>query len=162
MNIRTIEQIQGTERDVQFTGGNSLRLILESDNMGFAFMKTMIPKGEPHHWHYPEHLEACFCIKGNGILTDIESGNKHQIVPDTMYILDKHDDHLFQALEDTILISVFNPPLSGKETHDKDGCYHLSNTANKSMAEKIVSALSGVKNDYDAIEIVQNILNFKK
>lgn len=159
MIIRNIEQIKGTERDVKFTGGNSLRLILESDNMGFAFMKTIIPKGEPNHWHYPNHLEACFCLAGKGILTNLDTNEQHEIGVDTIYILDKHDDHTFQALEDTILISVFNPPLSGKESHDENGHYQLSKTANRSLAEKIVKSLECCKNDYDAIDTVQTILN---
>jgi L-ectoine synthase len=45
------------------------------------------------------------------------------IVPDTCYILDQHDDHLFEALEDTVLISVFNPPIIGGEVHREDGSY---------------------------------------
>src|SRR4051812_21897227 len=98
--VRTLE-LEGTKRDVQFTGGNSLRILLESDNMGFAMMKTMIPKGGPHHWHYQNHLEACYCVRGSGILTNLETGLKHMITPDVTYVLDKHDDHTFEALEDT-------------------------------------------------------------
>ena len=58
MKITKIKDIQGTERDVKFTGGNSVRFVLESDNVGFAMMKTIIPKGGPHVWHYPEHKEV--------------------------------------------------------------------------------------------------------
>ena len=121
--VRTIE-LEGTERDVQFTGGRSKRILLEKDNMGFAMMKTVIPKGGPHHWHYQHHLEACYCVKGRGELTDLTTGIKHLITPDVTYVLDNHDDHTFEALEDTILISIFNPPLKGKEKHDENGIYH--------------------------------------
>jgi L-ectoine synthase len=121
MKIKRINQID----PVQFTGGLSFRAILASDNMGFAMMKTVIPKGEPHHWHYPNHLEACYCIKGKGELVDLKTGIKHLITSDVIYVLDKHDDHTFQALEDTVLVSVFNPPLVGKETHDKNGVYAI-------------------------------------
>lgn len=159
MKVTTIKDIEGTERDVLFTGGNSLRLILESDNMGFALMKTIVPAGAPNHWHYPNHLEACFCIEGRGVLTNLDTHEEHIIEPDTVYVLDKHDNHTFQAIDDCVLISVFNPPLSGKETHDKNGCYSLSATANKALAKKIVESLECCKNDYDAIDIVQTILN---
>ena len=162
MKIRTIKQIENTSRDVNFTGGNSLRLILESDNMGFAFMKTIIPKGQPNFWHYPNHMEACFCIQGKGILTNIETGEKFNIEVDTIYILDKHERHTFQALEDVVLISVFNPPLSGNESHDKHGCYPLSKTSNRCMAQNIVNQLKKVRNDYDVVDLVQDILNLKK
>lgn len=162
MKIRTIKEIENTEKDVAFTGGNSLRLILENDNMGFAFMKTIIPKGGPYFWHYPNHMEACFCISGNGVLTNIETNETHSIAVDTIYILDKHERHLFEAITDVVLISVFNPPLSGNESHDKNGNYPLSATANKELAKKIIANLQGVSNDFDAIEIVQDILNYKK
>ena len=159
MKIKKISEIVGTERDVLFTGGNSLRLLLEKDGLGFSFHKTMIPKSKPHHWHYPYHLEACFCIAGHGVITDLASGDKHEILPDTMYVLDNHDDHTFEAFEDTVLISVFNPPIVGGEKHDANGNYPKNTHNNSDKAAEIVKALNGVKNDYDAIDIVQSILN---
>lgn len=119
MKIKRINQID----PVQFTGGLSFRALLESDRMGFSIMKTVIPKGGPYHWHYVNHLEACYCIKGKGEIKDLKTGFKALIVTDTVYVLDNHDDHTFEALEDTVLISVFNPPLVGNETHDKNGHY---------------------------------------
>lgn len=119
MKVKRINQIEG----VQFTGGVSFRALLEKDNMGFSVMKTMIPKGGPHHWHYVNHLEACYCIKGRGILRDLATGEAHFITPDVVYVLDNHDDHTFEALTDVILISIFNPPLKGNEKHDENGHY---------------------------------------
>lgn len=122
MKIVRINQLDG----VQFTGGVSYRALLEKDNMGFSVMKTVIPKGGPHHWHYINHLEACYCIKGKGELIDLKTGIKHLITPDVVYVLNDHDDHTFEALEDTVLISIFNPPLKGQEKHNKDGVYAIS------------------------------------
>lgn len=119
MKIVRVNELEG----VKFVGGVSFRAILEKDNMGFAMMKTVVPKGGPHHWHYTNHLEACYCIKGKGELTNLDTGIKVLIVPDMVYMLDNHDNHLFEALEDTILISIFNPPLKGNETHKADGSY---------------------------------------
>lgn len=131
MRILTIKEIEGTERDVDFTGGNSQRLVLESDGLGFAFMKTNIKKGGPYHWHYPDHLEACYCLSGKGILRSLDTGEEFIIEPETIYMLDKHDNHTFEALTDVVLTSVFNPPLTGKETHDEDGKYKLSQDKSK-------------------------------
>lgn len=119
MFIKRANQIE----PVEFTGGLSIRMLTESDKMGFTVCKTVIPKGGPHHWHYQNHLEACYCIKGEGIITDLATGNKHLILPDIMYVLNSHDDHTFEAIKDTILISIFNPPLTGKEKHDQHGNY---------------------------------------
>jgi L-ectoine synthase len=122
MKIKRINQIE----PVEFTGGLSFRAVLASDNMGFAMMKTVIPTGGPHHWHYTNHLEACYCIKGKGVLTNLTTGEKHLILPDVVYVLDKHDDHTFEAITDVVLISVFNPPLTGKEKHNAQGVYEAN------------------------------------
>jgi len=121
MKIKKINKING----VKFTGGISFRVLTKIDNMGFTLCKTVIPKGGPHHWHYQNHLEACYCIKGIGEIIDLKNGKKHLIKPETIYVLDNYDDHTFEAIEDTILISIFNPPLTGKEKHDKNGNYTI-------------------------------------
>ena len=123
MRTISIKEIEGTERDVKFTGGNSLRLLIKEDGLGYAFMKTIIPKGGPHHWHYKNHKETCYCIYGTGVLTNLKTKEQHYIEPGTMYILDEHEDHTFEALQDLALISVFTPALVGDETHDENGVY---------------------------------------
>jgi len=104
----------------------SARYLLESDRMGFSITRTLIPVGNPHIWHYKNHLEACFCVSGKGTLADMQSGDVYEIEPGTLYALDKHDKHMFMAIEDTVLICVFNPPLTGEELHDKDRSYPIA------------------------------------
>jgi L-ectoine synthase len=125
MKTRTIKEIEGTERDVEFKEGRSLRVLLEKDNMGFSLHKTLIRKNEIGHWHYKNHQEACFCVSGYGKLTNLTTGQVFEIKPDTTYILDEYDDHTFEALTDVVLISVFNPPCTGSEVHKEDGSYEL-------------------------------------
>lgn len=125
MFTRTIKEIENTDRDIDCPKGGfkSLRLLLEKDNMGFSVHKTIIPKGEPQNWHYKNHQEACYCIDGYGILTDLKTGEVYEIEKDTIYVLDNYDNHTFQAITDVVLISVFNPPIVGDETHQADGSY---------------------------------------
>jgi len=127
MNVKDIESVRLNEPDRCVTGKGfeSIRLILERDLMGFSLHKTIIPKGGPHHWHYINHLEACYCIKGIGRLTNLATGEVYLIQPDSIYILDDHDDHTFEAIEDVELISVFNPPVKGNEVHNSDGSYTI-------------------------------------
>jgi len=101
----------------------SNRILLESDGMGYTMTKTLIKAGEKHFWHYKNHLESCYCIKGKGELTNKITGEVFIIEVDSTYVLDKHDPHYFQAFEDVTLICVFNPPLEGKEIHDDNGSY---------------------------------------
>ena len=98
MKVIHTESLKGTEREVFGKGFVSMRILLEKDRMGFSLHKTIIPKGDKEHWHYKHHLEACNCVYGYGILTDLETGDKHEIRPDTTYVLDNHDNHTFQAL----------------------------------------------------------------
>lgn len=125
------ESIEGTELDVHCPKGGfrSLRMMLADAGMGFSVHKTLIPAGKPQEWHYKNHLEACYCIAGSGRLTSLETGDTYEIVPDTMYVLDRHDRHTFQAFEDVVLISIFNPPCTGTEVHRADGSYAPAETA---------------------------------
>jgi len=116
MIVRTLREIAGTERDVNWGNGQSRRLLVESDGMGFAFMETLLLAGTDVHVEYKNHLEACHCIEGEGEISD-EEGNTYAIVPGTLYALDKHDAHRLRAFTDLRLISVFNPPIKGNEKH---------------------------------------------
>lgn len=121
--IRTSELVQ--ERIVSCPKGGfvSNRILLQSDGMGYGLTKTVIPVGERQFWHYKNHLESCYCISGKGLLTNAETGEYWAIEADTTYVLDKHDAHYFEALEEVTLICVFNPPLTGSEVHQADGSY---------------------------------------
>lgn len=126
MKIVKARELKGTQRDVDCPKGGfkSLRILLEEDGMGFTVTQTYVPSGMgPQRWHYKNHFESCTCISGRGILTDMATGNEFEILPGTTYALDKHDEHLFLALEDTVLLCVFNPPLRGREVHKEDGSY---------------------------------------
>ena len=125
----------------------SNRILLASDNMGFGLTKTVIPSGEKQYWHYKNHLEACYCISGDAEIED-KDGNVFPIKPDTTYALDKNDPHFFTAIEDTVLLCVFNPPLQGAEVHDEDGSYSAP-WASPVYAVKSVPIEQVTANDYN-------------
>lgn len=128
MNVIRNSDVAGTAREVHCPQGAfvSFRYLLAQDGMGFSLHRTEIPKGGPHHWHYKNHLEACYCVSGKGWLVNLKTRERFYIKPGTLYALDSNDDHTFEALEDVVLISVFNPPITGKETHQADGSYKAS------------------------------------
>jgi L-ectoine synthase len=74
--------------------------------------------GKESHQEYRNHLEACFCISGTGEIEDAR-GNIFAIEPGLIYALDKHDRHYLRSgkVEPLVLISVFNPALTGTEVH---------------------------------------------
>lgn len=126
MIVRNIKEIIGTERDVKGEGWISRRLLLKKDGMGFSFHETIIPAGATLRLWYKKHLEAVYCVAGNGSIEDLGTGETHTIEDGVLYALNNHDRHILRGgSEDMRLICVFNPPVTGRETHDSDGSYEL-------------------------------------
>jgi len=152
MKIVKVSDIENTERQVECPKGGftSNRILLESDGMGYTMTKTVIPVNGKQHWHYKNHLESCYCVSGRGEVTDAKTGETFLVEPDTTYVLDKHDEHYFEAFEEIVLICVFNPPLTGREVHQEDGSYS-ENTEYKSPVYdvKSVPIESVTANDYN-------------
>jgi len=118
MFVRKLDDIIGTERDVNWGNGQSRRLLIEKDGMGFAFLDTIVNAGTDLLIQYKNHLESVYCIEGRGIITDESNGQEYAIEPGVMYVLNEHDLHRLRAFEDLRLMCVFNPPLKGDEKHD--------------------------------------------
>ena len=127
MIVRNLAEANQTNRRIVSPDGNweSTRLLLKDDNMGFSFHITTIYKGADFQMHYQNHLESVYCMSGRGEVESLESGDVHPIEPGTVYILDKHDKHILRATEEMTMACVFNPPLNGKEVHNKEGAYEL-------------------------------------
>lgn len=131
MIIRSLDDVKNTENEVVDENWISRRLLLRKDGMGFSLHDTTIKRGTETFIWYKNHLEACFCIEGEGEIEALdEEGNKkgevYSIKPGTVYALNGHEKHLLRATTaDMRLICVFNPPVTGKEVHDENGVYPL-------------------------------------
>lgn len=125
MIVRQLTDLVGTERDVAAETWSSRRFLLASDGMGFSLHDTVLHAGTETTMWYRNHVEAVYCIEGEGELVDRETGDVHRIQPGTMYALDQHDRHIVRATTDLRMVCVFNPPCTGREVHDEDGAYPL-------------------------------------
>ncbi len=126
MKIVDVKNIINSEREVSGPGWVSRRMLLQKDNMGFSMHETIIPAGSVLHLHYKNHLEAVYCVAGNGNIEDLKTNETHEIHNGILYALDNNDKHILRGgTEDMRLICVFNPPITGDEKHDKDGSYEL-------------------------------------
>jgi L-ectoine synthase len=127
MIVRQLSEADKTSRRIVSPDGNweSTRLLLKNDNMGFSFHVTTIYEGADFQMHYQNHLEAVYCISGEGEVETLADNKKHPIKPGTIYVLDKHDKHILRAFKELKLACVFNPPLNGKEVHNAEGAYAL-------------------------------------
>jgi L-ectoine synthase len=122
MIVRKLSETEGTARHVDWGNGTSARLLVAGDGMGFALCHTVVRAGTETRLRYDNHLEACYCIAGTGRVA-LPGGEYWKIAPGTLYALDAHDDHILRADPDAdlVLVSVFNPPLTGAETHNLSG-----------------------------------------
>lgn len=125
MIVRTLDDIVGSERDVAAPTWSSRRLVLANDRVGFSLHDTIIHAGTETTMWYRNHIEAVYCIEGDGTLEDVATGEVHEISAGTMYLLNEHDKHVLRARSQMRMICVFNPPCTGRETHDADGVYPL-------------------------------------
>ena len=117
MIVRKLEELLGTDREVDAANWTSRRFLLKSDGMGFSMHDTVIRAGTETFIWYAHHLEAVYCIEGEGEVYPIEAG--------TIYALDGHEKHYLRAHTQMRMVCVFNPPLTGKEVHDEKGVYPL-------------------------------------
>lgn len=125
MIVRRLKEIIGTENDIKADTWASRRLLLKRDKMGFSLHDTIIYAGTQTYIWYKNHLEAVYCVAGEGEIETIEDGKVYPIKDGMMYALNNHDKHYLRAKTDLRLICVFNPPLTGQEVHDEEGVYPL-------------------------------------
>lgn len=131
MIVRTIENIKGTEAEVTTPNWVSRRLLLKKDGMGFSFHETIISAHTETPMQYLNHLEAVYCIEGEGEVETVEDGKVYPIRPGTIYALDQHDRHILRAKTQMRMACVFNPPCTGREVHGEDGAYPLEEAYEK-------------------------------
>jgi len=112
-------------RNVEGDGWDSSRLLLKKDGVGFSFHVTTLYEGVDNQFWYKNHYEAVYVLSGEGWIKDLGTGETHELKPGTLYVLNEHDRHIVHANKEMKVACVFNPPVSGKETHDEDGAYRL-------------------------------------
>ncbi|WP_013334621.1 ectoine synthase [Gloeothece verrucosa] len=125
MIITQLSELLNTERDVEWGNGKSRRFLIEKDGMGYSLTDTIVNAGTESLLEYKNHMEACYCIEGEG---EVEAdGTIYPIKAGSMYALNKHDKHYLRAKKTLRLVCVFTPALKGNESHnlkqDGSSCY---------------------------------------
>ncbi|TDC99448.1 L-ectoine synthase [Nonomuraea deserti] len=118
MLVRTLEDVLGTSRDVDWGNGTSRRLVVAADERGYAITDTYVRPGTQTLLRFDRHLEACYCIEGNGRVETTEGG--WDLRPGTLYSAELGEEHRLLSETGMRLICVFNPPLRGDERHDSN------------------------------------------
>lgn len=125
MIVRRLDEIEGTTNDVRGETFASRRLLLAADGLDYSLHDTVLHAGSTTSMWYRNHAESVYCVEGSGTLTDLESGEVHDITPGTLYVLNGHERHELRATTDLRVVCVFTPALTGQEIHDADGTYPL-------------------------------------
>jgi L-ectoine synthase len=125
MIVRTLVEIEGTHRDVHADTWRSRRLLLARDGQSFSMHDTVLDAGTETAMWYAHHVEAVYCVGGDGELVNEETGQTHPLADGTLYLLDGHEHHRVRAHTDLRMVCVFTPPVTGAEVHDDDGAYPL-------------------------------------
>lgn len=124
MIVRSLAQLKASGRYAENPGvWTSSRYLLREDAVGFTVTQTTVAAGRSQTMQYKNHIEANLVIEGRGTVTDLASGEAHDLESGTMYTLDRHDSHRLDAITDMRIVCVFTPALVGSETHDEDGSY---------------------------------------
>jgi len=123
MIVRDFNDLTNTDRTVSDAQWTSVRMLLADDGMGFSFHITFLEAGSEHTFHYKNHFESVYCMQGKGTITDLATGETHEIKPGVMYALNEHDKHTLRADEELVMACCFNPPVTGNEVHQADGSY---------------------------------------
>jgi len=127
MIVVKLDELEAKNRIVEPGSKNwqSRRFLLKSDGMGFSLNDTIIRAGTETFIWYKNHLEAVYCVSGKGEIEDLTDGTVYPIEDGTMYALNNHEKHYLRAFEEMRMVCVFNPPLTGREVHTKEGYYPL-------------------------------------
>ncbi|MFC7326534.1 ectoine synthase [Marinactinospora rubrisoli] len=125
MIVRSLDEVDGTDRDVRTETWRSRRVILAKEGVGFSFHETVLYAGTETRMWYANHVELVHCIEGEAELTNEETGETHIITPGTLYLLNGNERHTVRPKSDFRVLCVFNPPVTGREVHDENGVYPL-------------------------------------
>ena len=121
MIVRQLQDVLGTKGEAHGAKWHSIRLLHAEDGMGVTIADGTLEEGFEMVLWQKNHLEACYCIEGEGTIEELDNGTVHQIRPGTLYAMNNHDRHLIKITKRARLICTFYPALTGEEVHDEDG-----------------------------------------
>jgi len=123
MFVKRADQMRaaGDERVVANGKARSIRMLTQSDAVGFSLSDVHLDAGAEAVLWYKHHWEANHILAGTCEVTDLATSRVHRLTSGTAYCVGPKDRHKLRAVTDVHLLSIFSPPLKGDEQHDADG-----------------------------------------
>ncbi len=147
MFVRTLDGFlaQGKGKVAMGGKGRKVRLLTKIDGLGFSLSDTPVAAGLENSLWYKNHWEANYVVSGRGEVRDLTTGESHPLAPGTLYTVGPRDRHVVAAIEDLRIVSVFNPPVVGDETHDADGAYPPSGPVPEGQERMFVRTVEALR-----------------
>ena len=126
MLIRSFQQVEAAGHVISISHGKStaVRVLLKSDGLGFSLSEARCGAGNQSKLWYKNHWEANYVRAGKGSLLNLSTGQTWDLYPGVLYCVGPNDRHSVINTDDPLrIVSVFNPPIEGLESHDGDGAY---------------------------------------
>jgi L-ectoine synthase len=93
MFVRTLNDLVQGKGEIRTPSWSSHRLLHKDDGIGVTLTDAVLEPGMHQAWWYKNHLEAVYCLEGEGVLEDLATGKFYKIKAGTLYALDKHEPH---------------------------------------------------------------------
>ncbi len=97
MIVRTKEDLKGTKGEVRTENWSSCRFPHKQDGMGVTLTDAILEPGLDQVFWSKNHLEAVYCLEGEGTLEDLATGKSYLIKPGTLYGLSKYHETIARA-----------------------------------------------------------------
>lgn len=126
MLIRSFKAAEENGQVFSISHGKSsaVRVLTKSDGLGFSLSEARCGAGNTSKLWYKNHWEANYIRAGRGSVLNTDTGESWELVPGVLYCVGPNDRHSVINSEDPLrIVSIFNPPIVGHETHDEDGAY---------------------------------------
>jgi len=126
MRVIRPSDIAGTHRDRMVGDGSAHAMcyLAEEDGCGFS-LSTLTIDGDSTGFplHYRNHVEVNLVLAGAGHIENLETGERWDVAPGTVYVVGPADRHTVEMAGPVDVISLFNPPILGREHHQDFGGY---------------------------------------
>ncbi|MDA0218768.1 MAG: ectoine synthase [Proteobacteria bacterium] len=130
----------GEQNGVSIAHGtaSAARPLTRRDGLGFSLSVVTAPAGATHELWYQNHWEANYVMEGRLRLEQVATGRSWEIEAGDLYCVGPKDRHTLTSHTPYRVMSAFNPPIEGNETHDAEGGYPPTGPLPEGQAEMFV------------------------
>lgn len=156
MLIRSFQEVEAAGKVISISHGKStaVRVLVKSDGLGFSLSEARCGAGNRSRLWYKNHWEANYVRAGRGSLINLQTDESWSLYPGVLYCVGPDDRHSVVNTDDPLrIVSIFNPPIEGMETHDGDGAYPPTGDIPVGRGLMFVKSLESVRNSTNSLSL---------